>query len=272
MEMNDVLGIEPIGQAGLEVTKAAIKGISSFLELVFKPGLEELGYFINDKVRIWRFNNILRTLERAKGKMTFDDNEVKLIANARVGLSIMEECSEVDDEELQELWAGLFVSSCTPDGKDDSNMNFVDLLRRMSSVEARILEYSCRNCRKYIYPNKLIVADNILVTFEKLVQIAGTDDVYRLDCELDHMRSIELLTQSDPYSGTGGGFIASDNLLEANITPSPLCLNLYYKTHSTGISPIAFWGDSLIPRTLKEDEQKAPEEISKRFVNGADGK
>lgn len=263
MEIKDVLGIEPIGEAGLEVVKASIKGVSSFLEIVFKPGLEELGFLVKDQVRLWRLRNILRTLEKAQGKFDFDGKEINLTANARVGISIMEGCSEVDNEELQDLWAGLFASSCTPDGRDDSNMNFVDLLRRMSSVEAKIIDYACRNCNKYIYPNQLIIADEISVPFDTLVEISGTDDRYRLDSELDHMRSLELLLQGDSFSGSGGGFTASDNSLEANITPSSLALNLYFKTHSLGISPEVFWADKLIPRNEDDDNQKQQDEIDK---------
>ena len=263
MEIKDILGIEPIGEAGLEVVKASIKGVSSFLEIVFKPGLEELGFLVKDQVRLWRLKNILRTLEKAQGKFDFDGNEINLTANARVGISIMEGCSEVDNEELQDLWAGLFASSCTPDGRDDSNMNFVDLLRRMSSVEAKIIDYACRNCNKYIYPNQLIIADEISVSFNTLVEISGTGDRYRLDSELDHMRSLELLLHGDSFAGNGGGFTVSDNSLEANITPSSLGLNLYFKTHSLGISPKVFWGDKLIPRNEDDDNQKQQKEIDK---------
>ena len=104
MEIHDIFGIKPIGEAQLEVIKAAIKGVSSFLELVFKPGLEELGYLMKDEVRYWRLNNILRMLNKAQGKLDFDGKELNLTANARVGLNIMECCSEVDNEELQDLW------------------------------------------------------------------------------------------------------------------------------------------------------------------------
>ena len=253
MEIKDILGIEPIGQAGLETVKASISGVSSFLKAVCKPGLEELGFFIKDEVRQWRLNNILRVLEKAKGRLDFDGKELNLTANARVGLAIMEEGSKVDDEELQNMWAGLFASSCTPDGKDDSNMNFVDLIRRMSSVEAKILDYACKNCKKTIYPNKLIVAEKIKIPFDVLADIAKTDNIYRLDSELDHMRSIELLENGGIFM-PGGGFIADGENLDANITPSPLALNLYYRTHSTGVSPIEYWGDSLIPS--KEIETK----------------
>ena len=246
MEIRDVFGIEPIGQAANQITKSTVDGVSSFLKCVCKPGLEELGFLFQDKVRYWRLNNIIRMLDKAKGRMGFDGEELNLCANARVGLSIMEGCSDVDDDELQKLWAGLFVSSCTPDGRDDSNMNFVDLLRRMSSVEARILEYACTNCRKVLYPNKLIIAEGISVSLAELSKIAGTNDVYRLDCEMDHMRSIELLI-SGGFMGTGGGFVASDINLDADITPSALALNLFYKTHSSGVTPVDFWGQSLVP-------------------------
>jgi hypothetical protein len=243
MEVHDMLGIEPTREVALKMMQFTWDGVSSFLETVFKPGLEELGFLVKDKVRFWRLNNIMRMLEKAKGLMNFDGQDLNLCANPRVGLAIMEGCSEVDDDELQELWAGLFVSSCTPDGRDDSNLNFVDLIRHMSSVEARIIEYACKNSQKVICPNKLIVAKELIVSFDDLSKIAGTDDIYRLDSELDHMRSIELLASGVFFSG---GFSSDDELLDANISPSALALNLYFKTHSTGKSPIEFWGESLV--------------------------
>ena len=181
MDVRDILGIEPISKAGQQATQAVIDGVSSFLNAVCKPGLEELGFIMKDEVRQWRLLNILRILEKAKGRLDYDGRELNLTANARVGLAIMEEGSKVDNEELQDMWAGLFASSCTPDGHDDSNMNFVDLIRRMSSVEARVLDYACKNCKKTIYPNRLIVAEDITVSFDELVKIAKTDNIYRLD-------------------------------------------------------------------------------------------
>ena len=193
--------------------------------------------------------------------MSFEENGLRLTANPRVGLSIINCSSEVDNDELQDLWAGLFISSCSDDGQDDSNMNFVDLIRRMSSVEARIIDYACRNCKKVIFPNKLIVADEFIVPFGVLEKIAQTDDVYRLDSELDHMRSIEILVNGSGF-GDGGGFEVSDEELSANITPSALALNLFFKTHSIGVSPIEFWGADLIPSDLIEQSKYTSGEVN----------
>ena len=220
------------------------KGVSEFLSIVCKPCCEELGLMLKDKVRVWRLRNIIRTIEKSKNRLTFDGQELNLRANTRVALSIMEECSKVEDGDLQDLWAGLFASSCTADGKDDSNMIFVDLISRMSTVEARILSYACEQCEKRIYPNKLIVASDISVPFGVLTAITGTDDVYRLDAEMDHMRSIMLVTHNNPMT-RGGGFYVDDKDLSAVITPSPLGLDLYYKTHAINCTPIEFWATSL---------------------------
>ena len=48
LEIKDIFGIEPIGEAGLKITQATIDGVSAFLEAVCKPGLEELGFLIKD--------------------------------------------------------------------------------------------------------------------------------------------------------------------------------------------------------------------------------
>ena len=70
MEIHDVFGIKPLGEAGLKIPESVIKGISSFLETVCKPGAEELGYMLKDQVRRWRLNNIFRVLDKAKGRLS----------------------------------------------------------------------------------------------------------------------------------------------------------------------------------------------------------
>ena len=79
------------------------------------------------------------------------------------------------------------------------------------------------------------------------------------------MRSIELLNQGDVLDGMGGGFTISDSTPEANITPSALALNLYFRTHSTGITPKEFWGDKLISRNEVDDEQQQQDTYAKLF-------
>ena len=187
--------------------------------------------------------------------MEFVDGKLELKANPKVAIAVMESSSYEEDDTIQDMWAGLFASSCTEDGKDDSNIIFVDLIKRMSVVEARILKYACENCRKKIYPNGLIVGDELSISYDKLISITGINDLYRLDRELDHMSSLSLF-QRDAF-GPSGGFIASDKSLNADISPSALALNLYYKCNSVNMSEIEFWKDSL--DVINEEKQESNE-------------
>jgi hypothetical protein len=67
-----------------------------------------------------------------------------LSAPSALVLRIMEMGSWASDEWTQRLWAGLLVSSCTPEGNDHSNAELVETLCQLATVHLRILELSSR--------------------------------------------------------------------------------------------------------------------------------
>lgn len=252
----DVFGIKPIGEALNTTVKKSFEGVEGFLKLVCAPALEEIGLLLKDEVRHWRLNNIMRILEKAKGKLAFSEDKLEIKAHPRVALSIIENGSLIDDEELQELWAGLFASSCTKDGQDDENLIFVDLLKQLTIIEAKILDYSCSKSRKILHENGLITGDELSISTEELFAVTNNSDIYRLDRELDHMRSLELL----PH---GGGFsIDGKKTLTAYIPPSALALNLYLKCKGYNGPPTKFWATNII---TNEELQKEYQELEKEY-------
>ncbi len=72
-----------------------------------------MGLLLRDQIRHWRLNNIFKILNKAKGKIDFQDDQLQIKAHPRVALSIIENGSLIDNDEVQNLWAGLFISSCT---------------------------------------------------------------------------------------------------------------------------------------------------------------
>jgi hypothetical protein len=190
-------------------------------------------------------------LDKAKGKLHFEDEELKIKAHPRVALAIIENGSLNDNDEVQEMWAGLFVSSCTRDGQEDENLIFVDLLKQLTVVEARILKYSCENARKIIYENGLIIGDHLTLDCKTLIEISGINEIHRLDRELDHLRSLQLIG-----SRISGGFNES---LIADISPTPLALNLYTKSQGHSADPALYWSGNTITvaERMKEEEERA---------------
>lgn len=259
----DILGIKPIGDAANTTVEKSFQGIEGFLKSVCVPALDEVGLLLRDKVRNWRLNNILRILDKAKGKLHFENEELKIQAHPRVALAIIENGSLNDNDEVQEMWAGLFASSCTKSGQEDENLIFVDLLKQLTNAQAQILRYSSESVRKIIYENGLIVGDNLTLECKALIEISGINEIHRLDRELDHLRSLDLIG-----SGLSGGFQADDKNLIADISPTPLALNLYVKSQGHNSDPALFWQGNIITQAEKEKEdiEKQNAEAEKQKV------
>ena len=258
----DLLGIKPIADAANTTVEKSFKGLEGFLKSVCLPALDEIGLLLRDKVRHWRLNNILNILEKAKGKLHFEDEELQIQAHPRVALSIIENGSLNDNCEVQDMWAGLFASSCTKDGQEDENLIFVNLLKQLTVAEARILKYSAERAKKVIYKNGLILGGELTLDCKTLIEISGIDEIHRLDRELDHLRSLELIG-----SGVGGGgFSLDDENLTADISPTALALNLYVKSQGHNTDPAIYWKDNVITSEQQEIEnlEKARIEVETR--------
>ena len=247
----DLLGIKPIGDAANKIVSKSVEGIEGFLKVVCVPALEEFGLLLKDKVRNWRLNNIISILEKAKGKLEFEKDQLQMYAHPRVALAIIDNGSLNDNEEVQDMWAGLFASSCTKTGQDDENLIFVDLLKQLTVCEARILKYSCEKSRKILYENGLVVGDYFPIDCKTLIEQSGIFEIHRLDRELDHLRSLQLIG-----SGFGGGFNASDKNLTADITPTALALNLYVKSQGHNTDPRFYWKDNIITEVEREKQEQ----------------
>ena len=236
----DLLGIKGVGDAIKTATEETFKGASAFLSRICLPAAEEFGLLLRDRVSHWRASQAAKIAERAEAKLAkFSRGAVH--AHPRLVFEVIETGSWSDDDVIQDAWAGILASSCTDDGKDDSNVVFATLLSQLTGVQLRILNYSVEQSSKYASKTGLPFAEAISFSLARLVEISGCQDTHRLDRELDHMRSLELIGSG--FFG-GGGFNAET--LEASIRVSALAMHLYVRGQGFIGSPIDYFG--LAPR------------------------
>ncbi len=225
----DVLGVKPIANAISDTTKTVLDGASAFLSRICLPAAEEFGLLLQDRVRSWRAANALRIVTIAQEKLAGSSDS--LHAHPRLVSAVLDSGSWSDDVTLQEMWGGLLASSCTPDGRDDSNVIFVNLLSHLTGLQIRVLNYSCKNCTKVLGHHNLIAAqDRLNVDMDNLKLIAMSDDISRIDRELDNLRGLELI-ESGIELRSGLAYIA----------PTALALNLYVRCHGYNGSPAQFF-------------------------------
>ncbi len=236
--IEDILGIKPYGEALKIVVDRSFDGAAAFLSKLCLPATGELGLLLKNQVEYWRLNNIIKMLNKAKGKMKFKDGQLKLNAHPRLAIDIIDSASWQDVDFIQELWAGLLISSCTLDGKNDDNLIFINLLKQLTASEAKIIQYICKESNKVVDEHNFIYCNSLTVDIKTLSKLTNIKDIHRIDRELDHLRSIELIP---PGGGFSGGMHSHTKNLIANIPPSNLCLNLYIRCQGKRTFPAEYW-------------------------------
>jgi hypothetical protein len=228
----DLLGIRPFGDAVKIVAQGAVDAAGAFLSRICLPAAEEFGYLLQDKVRAYRTKNVITVLESAQAKLPAGEGE-GVHAPPRLVGTVLEEASWVEDQVLQEKWAGLLVSACSRDGTDDSNFLFIDLLRRLTSVQVRIIDYACRTAGKKRTKRGLVIGEWLSLELAPLQELSGVTDLQRLDRELDHLGSLGLLHK--------GGFPLHSDSLVAGMTPTALALHMYVRCQGSRQSPVDYF-------------------------------
>jgi hypothetical protein len=220
----DLLGIKPLADSLKIGTQALVDGASAFLGRICLPAAEEFGLALKDRVHHYREINKVIMLQKAEQKLNKFSTEEGKSAHPRLVGEILNHGSWVENEAVQDMWAGLLASACTDDGQDDSNLIFINILSQLTRVQAAILNYSCENADKILSKAGWITSKTpLIVNLEKLQEITGCNDFHRLDRELDHLRSLELIGPGM----FGGGF--SPDSTDADLTPTGLALQMYVR-------------------------------------------
>lgn len=194
------------------------------------PIADELGAHFGEKISNWRQRNATRILELTAEKYEAISQTGSVHAPPRLVHKIVDEGSWTDDSSLQEMWAGLLISSCSPEGRDEGNLIFINILSQLTSLQAKVLAYSCQNAKVNVTPGGWLSSEHVEVDVRKLTELTGVDDFHRLDRELDHLRALELITTGfNPYSQN------------ADITPTTLALQMYARCQGFVGSPLEFY-------------------------------
>lgn len=239
----DVLGIKPVGEAVSTVVTGAVDAAAAFLGRICLPAAEEFGLLLRDRVSHWRAQNLVKIAEKTERKLEANTNAGQLHAHPRIVHLTLENGSWANTDDLQEMWSGLLASACTIDGKDESNLMFVNLLSQLTSTQVKVLNYGCEASEKRVSRKGELRARDLYVRLRELQNITNEQDYHRLDRELDHLRTLGLIE--------GGFYRDSDT---AGIKPTPLALHLYVKCQGSSQSPVEYFGLTRWqePRSWKE--------------------
>jgi hypothetical protein len=235
----DILGVKPVANSVEKLTDGAMNGASAFLSRICLPAAEEFGLLLKDKVSSWRAKNAVSIANKAQSLLESQANSIILHAHPRIVYSTIDHGSWAEDDFMQNLWAGILTSSCTTDGKDESNLILINLLSQLTKSQAQLICHICNTCKVFQTEAGWIGALKLEMELDSLISTMAIDDVHQIDRELDHLKSLGLIMSGFDVENTN-----------ANVTPTPLCLNLYARAQGYVGNPSDFFNAPV----MKSDE------------------
>lgn len=141
-------------------------------------------------------------------------------AHPQIVASILRNGSWSGDNSMQQLWAGLLVSSCTAEGTNESNRDFIELLVQVTETQARILVAGCKRATESMSGLEGERSKEIIITPEEMIQISGMYDAYRIATEVSYLFNFGLLEKVFDFTT----YTSKEKF---DITPSKLGLELF---------------------------------------------
>jgi hypothetical protein len=244
-KITDVFGLAPYGDAIKLAVEKGFEGASALLSRICLPAAGELGLMYQDKLRHWRLKNLISILNKAEGKLLFDGKDLQI--HPRVMHEIMEGGSWCEDSTMQDMWSGLLSISCETGQGSDNSLLFIQTLSKLTSIQAKIINHICENCKVRLHPNSLITGKIIILNLEELFFLTKCNDIQTLDTEMDNLRANDLI------SSLTGGFVAEENPLIAKLRPSAFLLHMFAKTQGFSGDVKDFYKERIVENDDDED-------------------
>ena len=209
------------------------------------PSARELGLALSDRVKYWRLNNLITISEkfdRICQEKNLSPANLRSLTLA-VGLPMLENAANEEEDELQELWANLMVSATTnSDSLEDSG----DLYKTWTNLLAAMSKWDCRLLSTLVEEGIASMTDEGLqsnpMTQDEVRQVARMSTV-RVDIHLEKLVSLGLVYRDPKTPLKTGGPIG----LEYAYAPTLMGINMY---SACGNTP--HWLGNAAPTTSDE--------------------
>lgn len=131
-------------EAVANATKVGIEACGKFARFISKyiDGTLEQGIGIfEDKLKYYRWENQVKLMEKANYFLKeVGLKEPNQAIKLKFALPLLEAASMEDDDYLQDLWAKLLVNATNKESNIVLMRSYIDILERITPLEARILE------------------------------------------------------------------------------------------------------------------------------------
>jgi len=212
-----------------------------------------------------RTENLMEIAYGAEKLLAAGPDAEKMRAHPALVLNILKHGSWAD-ELTRQLWVGLLATSCSVEGKDESNSEFAELLVNVTRSQCRV--FLC-GCRKVLEARREIGGEGsarVIVTPEQMIRLTAMHDMTRNATDVAHLFITGIVEKNFDFTS----YVVTESI---DITPSKLGLELYERGKGDCVKPdltLDVWegysGEEVLalagPTTETVPELKAQDEAS----------
>ncbi|MGA8085904.1 MAG: PilZ domain-containing protein [Terracidiphilus sp.] len=192
----------------------------AFLGRICSEGAEEIGEWVRTRASSHKVLNAVSIALKTENVLGLDLAGTRARVNPQVAVRILEIGSGTDEEWLHGFWAGLLITSISPDGRDTTNLEFVELFSQLTSIPIRIFTVVCTRATKVLSESGKVIAKPLACNMEELVATVGSRGSL-IERDLEALSGFQLI---EIRAGSASALLRSN---EVYITPTTLGLQLF---------------------------------------------
>lgn len=190
----------------------------AFLGRICSGGAEEIGEWVRTRASSHKVLNAVSIALKA-GKLLKNSTGDGVRVNPAIALRILEAGSGTDEDWLHGYWAGLLITSGSANGREKTNLQFVELFGQLTSIPIRILTVVCARATKVLSELDVVTAKPLDCDLEELTSTVGSRGA-QMERDLASLTALQLI---EKRTANSPALLACSNTC---ITPTNLGLQL----------------------------------------------
>lgn len=197
-----------------------VAGALAFLRRISPDAGEDVARLFREGLSNYRVESAVEIAAKAEKLLASAPAAARMRARSDLVMRILEDGSWAEGDWMQQMWAGLLATGCTPEGNDDSNMIFANLLSQLTPIHVRMLATACSKGVQGFSGIGRPSSRAFACTAEEMMKATGSRELLKLDRDLEHLSDLGLLEKRVKSS-------RFTPVEDANITPTVLGQNMY---------------------------------------------
>ena len=190
-----------------------------FLCRLCPSGAEEAIVLLDGGLDPERTSMLFRIAHAVETQLAADPDFASIRAHPKVVTSVLRNGSWAPSELAMQLWIGLFLSSCSTEEPDDSNVILTELLIHLTPFQIAIYQHACERALASA-PSGNLASVSVVLNPLEITKLTGITDLGRNAGDLAYLFNLGLMRKLFDFTS----YREVDTF---DITPSELGLALY---------------------------------------------